>query len=160
MSQPIRVLFLCTGNACRSQMAEALLRHLGGDGFEACSAGSAPAGYVHELADLALLAMQMPLAPDARSKSWDEFADVHVDVVITLCDVAAALPCPAWPSAKWKAHWPLPDPACHPGSPPERTDLAMRVAGRLMAKIEALTQLDFTQPSPAVQQALDRLGEI
>ncbi len=153
------VLFVCTGNACRSQMAEALLRHEGGERFNVHSAGSQPAGFVHGLAVDALAAMHVPLH-DARSKSWDEFADAKVDVVITLCDNAAAEACPAWPGSPLTAHWPLPDPAYHPGSPQQRLDFCMTVAARLRDKIRGLTSLDWSSPRAALQTALERLGEI
>jgi arsenate reductase len=154
-----RVLFLCTGNSCRSQMAEALLRHLGGDRFEACSAGSNPAGFVHELALRALAQLNVP-AGEARSKSWDEFAEVELDVVITLCDYAAAQACPTWHGPALRSHWPLPDPATFLGAPDEMLEYAVRVARRLSTKIEGLVKLDFRLPRAQLQHHLDRLGEI
>lgn len=157
--QKRKVLFLCTGNACRSQMAEAMLRHLGGDSFEALSAGSAPAGFIHPLAEEVLEAMDIPLV-QPRSKSWDEFADVAVDVVITVCDNAAGETCPVWPGDPLCAHWPLPDPSYHPGTAQERSAFAMQVAGRLRAKIQALVDLDWSAGRNDVKDRLRFLGEI
>jgi len=156
---PRRILFLCTGNSCRSQIAEAILRHLGGDAFEAYSAGSHPAGFVHDLAFEALARLEIP-ADDLRSKGWDEFADVTFDAILTLCAQAAAEPCPLWDGPSTVSAWPLPDPAYHPGKPDERVEYALRVARRLQAKIEALLVLDFTLPGEELQRRLDGLGEI
>jgi arsenate reductase len=153
------ILFLCTGNACRSQMAEALLRFEGGERYEVLSAGSQPAGFVHGLAIDTMAAMHVPMV-DAESKSWDEFRDCAVDAVITLCDNAAAETCPVWPGSPLTAHWSLPDPAYHPGSPQQRLDFCMTVATRLRDKIRGLVALDWSAPRASLQVALDRLGEI
>lgn len=103
------ILFLCTGNAARSQMAEALARLDHGDRIAAASAGSHPAGMVHPDAVRAIAT----LGPDisgARSKSADEFRDTDFDVVVTVCD-SAAQDCPLWPSAKRIEHWSIEDPS-------------------------------------------------
>ena len=103
------ILFLCTGNAARSQMAEALARLDHGDRVEAVSAGSRPAGMVHSDAVRAIAA----LGPDisgARSKSAEEFRDTDFDAVVTVCD-SAALDCPLWPKAKRIEHWSIEDPS-------------------------------------------------
>jgi len=88
-----KVLALCTGNSCRSVMAEALINHLGKGKYEAVSAGSQPAGYVHPKSIQTLIRHSInPGQP--RSKSWDEFAGKSFDLVITVCDQAAAESCP------------------------------------------------------------------
>jgi len=140
-------------------MAEALLRIAGRDRFEAHSAGSRPAGFVHDLAIAAMSRLGVPLG-EARSKSWDEFVQADFDVVITLCDDAASESCPTWPGAPLRAHWPVPDPAFHPGTDEERIEFAVRVAERLRLKIEGLTRVDFAAGLDAAQQRLDRLGAI
>ena len=107
--QKKRILFLCTGNAARSQMAEALARLDHADSVEVVSAGSHPAGMVHPAAIRAIGA----LGPDisgARSKSADEFRDTDFDVVVTVCD-SAAQDCPIWPNAKRIEHWSIEDPS-------------------------------------------------
>ena len=144
MASRIKELFLCTGNCCRSQMAETLLRQIGGDRFESLSAGSHPAGHIHALAELAMERMGFATAGQ-RSKSWDEFADAQVDVVITLCDSAANEPCPIWPGAPLTVHWPHPDPAGLMGDEDERIAAAVRVAATLRRKIEKLVALDFAR---------------
>ena len=159
MADKRRVLFLCTGNSCRSQMAEAILRELGGERFEAYSAGSWPAGFVHELAVEAMARLNVPMTNQV-SKSWDEFADSSMDVVITLCDAAAAETCPNWPGDPIRAHWSLPDPALHPGSPEDRVEFAVRIARRLQAKIEALVNLDWSRPGDELSDQIMSLGDI
>lgn len=154
-----KVLFLCTGNSCRSQMAEAILRLLGGDRFEALSAGSHPAGFIHPLALEAMRRMEVPLE-NQISKSWDEFAATSLDAVITVCDAAAGESCPAWPASPVCVHWFLPDPAYHPGDEEERLEFALRVAKRLRAKLEGLVELDWAMSRQELQQRLDFLGEI
>lgn len=105
-----RVLVLCTGNSCRSVMAEALFNHLGKSNIEAVSAGSDPAGYVHPKSIETLKRHGIdPGHP--RSKSWDEFAGQHFDLVVTVCDAAAAESCPAFIGPVKKLHWSTPDPA-------------------------------------------------
>jgi len=154
-----RVLFLCTGNACRSQMAEAILRHLGDERFEALSAGSHPAGFIHVLAEIALQRMGISLQ-EQTSKSWDQFVSTPIDAVITLCDAAAGLPCPLFPGGPIRAHWSLPDPTQQPGTDDERTAFATLVAQRLRAKIEAMIALDWNAPRGELQKRLEFLGEI
>ncbi len=155
-----KVLFLCTGNCCRSQMAEAILRRLGGERFEALSAGSHPAGFVYPLAIEAMQRLDVPIDEDQTSKSWDEFADVPVDAVITLCDAAAGESCPAWPGIPVRAHWSLPDPSSHFGTDSERLEFTLRVATRLRTKIEGLIDLDWSLPEDELTKRLQFLGEI
>ena len=154
-----RILFLCTGNSCRSQIAEALLRHLGADRFEALSAGSDPAGFVHGLALDAIKYMNLSVA-GLESKSWNQFADVPVDVVITLCDNAAARQCPVWSGSPITVHWPLPDPAYHPAKPKERFEFTLAVANRLREKIGAMVRLDWSADRHELTSRLEHLGEI
>mgnify|MGYP000875082145 FL=1 len=105
-----RVLVLCTGNSCRSVMAEALFNHLGQGSIEAVSAGSNPAGYVHPKSIDTLKRYGIdPGSP--RSKSWDEFAGQPFDLVVTVCDAAAAESCPVFLGPVNKLHWSTPDPA-------------------------------------------------
>src|SRR5688500_19826824 len=105
-----RVLVLCTGNSCRSVMAEALFNHLGQGNIEAVSAGSNPAGYVHPKS-IEILKRYGIDPGQPRSKSWDEFTGQHFDLVVTVCDVAAAESCPALIGPVKKLHWSTPDPA-------------------------------------------------
>ena len=105
-----RVLVLCTGNSCRSVIAESLFNHMGKGNIEAVSAGSNPAGYVHQKSIETL--KRHGIDPgNPRSKSWDEFAGQHFDLVVTVCDAAAAERCPAFIGPVKKLHWSTPDPA-------------------------------------------------
>jgi len=104
-----RILFLCTGNAARSQMAEAIARNFHGDVVDAVSAGSRPAGWVHPLAIRAMAEVGVDIQ-DAESKSAAQFIDQPFDVVVTVCD-SAAQDCPLWPGAARIEHWPIEDPS-------------------------------------------------
>ncbi|HEX7621119.1 MAG TPA: arsenate reductase ArsC, partial [Anaerolineales bacterium] len=88
-----KVLFLCTGNSCRSQMAEAIVNTRRADNWEAASAGTKPAGCVHPMALAAL--SEIGIQHSGRSKLVDEFRDVDLDLVVTLCD-SAQEECPVW----------------------------------------------------------------
>jgi arsenate reductase len=113
-----KVLVLCTGNSCRSVMAEALINHLGQGKYQAVSAGSFPAGYVHPKSIATLQRHGIdPGAP--RSKSWDEFADQHFDLLVTVCDQAANESCPVGLAQYPRLHWSTPDPAKAEGSEAE-----------------------------------------
>jgi len=113
-----RILFLCTGNAARSQMAEGLMRAFHGGAVDVVSAGSRPAGWVHPLAIGALAEIGIDIS-DAQSKSADPFLNEPFDVVVTVCD-SAALDCPTWPGAKRIEHWPIEDPSFGEGSGAQR----------------------------------------
>lgn len=105
-----RVLVLCTGNSCRSVLAEALFNQLGKGKFEAVSAGSKPAGYVHPKSIETL--KRHDIAPGKPfSKSWDVFDGQKFDIVVTVCDEAAAESCPVFLGPAQKLHWSTPDPA-------------------------------------------------
>ena len=109
-SDVFNVLVLCTGNSCRSIMAEALINNLGRGRYRAWSAGSVPAGYVHPRSIETLNRHGMdPGQP--RSKSWNEYAEQSFDLVITVCDQAASETCPLFPGSPKKLHWSTPDPA-------------------------------------------------
>jgi arsenate reductase len=113
--EPTKVLVLCTGNSCRSVMAEALINHFGRGRYRAWSAGSFPTGYVHPKA-LATLKRHDIDPGQPRSKSWNEFANQSFDLVITVCDQAAGESCPLFPGKPKKLHWSTPDPAKATGS--------------------------------------------
>ncbi len=108
-----KVLFLCTGNSCRSQMAEAIVNARWDDAWEAYSAGTQPAGYVHPLA-LRVLS-EVGIQHAGRSKRADEYRDVSFDLVVTVCDDAAEN-CPVWLGKGRRVHMGFPDPAKATGS--------------------------------------------
>jgi len=115
-----RVLFLCTGNSARSQMAEGLVNHFLGDRWEAYSAGTQPAGYVHPLAVRAMAELDIDIS-GRRSKSTDEFRDAVFDVVITVCDDAART-CPIWLGQGHRVHIGFPDPVAATGTEEEQLE--------------------------------------
>jgi arsenate reductase len=146
----MNVLFLCTGNSARSILAEALLNARSDGRIQAYSAGSHPKGVVHPLALTVLRTCEIG-TEGLRSKSWDEFAGEgvpHMDVVITVCDQAAAEACPLWPGAPVKVHWGLPDPAAATGSDAERLAAFAAAFTLLEKRIELLLglPLDFLSP--------------
>jgi arsenate reductase len=107
-----RVLFLCTGNACRSQIAEGWLRHLGGERFEALSAGVEPHG-LHPRAVSTMREVGVDISGQ-RSEDIALYLDAPPDLVVTVCDRAAAR-CPELPASTPVLHWPFPDPASASG---------------------------------------------
>ncbi|WP_262690760.1 arsenate reductase ArsC [Kordiimonas aestuarii] len=129
------VLVLCTGNSCRSIMGEALINHLSKGRYRAVSAGSDPAGYVHQKS-LETLARHGINMTDARSKSWDDFADNRFDYVITVCDQAAGESCPVFRGAPQKLHWSTPDPAKATGSEDDITAAFDAAFAMLKQRIE------------------------
>lgn len=110
------VLFLCTGNSCRSQMAEAITNHEMWDGWMAYSAGTKPAGYVHPRA-LEVLA-EIGIQHEGYSKTVDEFIETPFNLVVTVCD-SAAEKCPVWLAAGRRIHKSYQDPAAATGTEQE-----------------------------------------
>ncbi|MGY5859879.1 MAG: arsenate reductase ArsC [Candidatus Thorarchaeota archaeon] len=109
-----RVLFLCTGNSARSQMAEALLRHLGVEGFKVYSAGTKPQSEVNPFAIEALKERGIP-TEELYPKLVGEMVNLEIDLVVTVCD-SAKQSCPHFPGAKLMEHWSLEDPAAFQGT--------------------------------------------
>jgi arsenate reductase len=117
-SHPLKVLVLCTGNSCRSVMAEALINDLGRGRYQAWSAGSVPVGSVHPKSIETL--QRHGIDPgQPRSKSWNALAEQSFELVITVCDQAADERCPLFPGNPKKLHWGTPDPAKVTGSDAE-----------------------------------------
>ena len=135
---PIRVLFVCTGNSARSVMAEALLRHKGGPGFEVHSAGTEPRG-INPLT-LATLAQAGIDASWARSKSVTEYLGQPFDYVVTVCDQARQT-CPVFPGVHESLHWGYEDPAEATGTDEERLAVFRRVFIQLGERINQFIPL-------------------
>lgn len=144
------VLFLCTGNSCRSILAEATFNHLAPPGWRAVSAGSHPTGTVHPRA-LALLTREGIPAADAASKTWDALP-TSPDIVVTVCDSAAGETCPAYLQPSLRAHWGVDDPARATGTEAEIEAAFVRAYARLRGCIEAFLA------EPAVQRPDDRVA--
>lgn len=129
------ILILCTGNSCRSHMAEGILRAAVGDAAEVASAGSAPAGYVHPLAIAVLKEIDIDISGHT-SKHLDEFLAQDVHTVITVCGNADQA-CPVFPGQSAKHHWPFDDPAHATGTEAEQLAVFRRVRDEIRAKFEA-----------------------
>ena len=131
-----QVLFLCTGNSCRSQMAEGLVNYYLGDEWDAYSAGTDPAGYVHPLAVRAMSELNIDISCQ-RSKSTDEFREYEFDSVVTVCDDAAEN-CPVWLGSGLKVHIGFEDPARATGSDEERLAVFRRVRDEIRREMTKL----------------------
>ncbi len=131
---PKRVLILCTGNSCRSQMAEDLWELLGEGKWVSESAGSKPSGYVHPLAIKAMEELGRDLSRH-QSKSLDQFQDQPFDLVVTVCDNAKQA-CPVFHGAKKTLHWPFDDPADATGTDDEKMVVFRRVRDEIKQKIQ------------------------
>ena len=129
------VLFLCTGNSCRSQMAEAIVKAHLGDRWEAVSAGTKPAGNVHPKA-LAALA-EIGIQHQGRSKLAEEFRGVDFDLVVTVCDDAAEN-CPVWLGKGKRAHLGFPDPAKAEGTEEEQLAVFRSVRDAIAQRVPEL----------------------
>lgn len=131
-----RVLFLCTGNSCRSQMAEGLLRTLGGNCFEALSAGARPAGYVHPMAVQVMGELEIDISRQ-QSKHINEFLPPQgtpPDLIISVCS-SAEKECPLFPGNVERWHWPFDDPAHAEGTEEEKVSEFRRVRDEIEAAI-------------------------
>lgn len=129
-----RVLVLCTGNSCRSQMAEALWEMLGDGQWQSASAGSKPSGYVHPLAVRAMGELGIDISQQV-SKSLDQFRDEPFDLIVTVCDNAKEA-CPVFPGAKETLHWPFDDPADATGNDDEKMVVFRRVRDEIKESIQ------------------------
>ena len=130
---PKRVLFLCTHNSSRSQMAEGLLRVYGGGRYEALSAGTHPTS-VHPLAQQAMAELGIDISTQ-RAKTLDEFRGQTLELVVTVCDEAAE-ECPFFPGARQQVHWGFEDPSQAQGSEDERLAVFRRVRDGLKERIQ------------------------
>ena len=132
MTERKRILFLCTGNSARSQMAEGLLRHEAGECFEVFSAGTRPS-----LVRPEAIAVMNEIGIDIsgnRSKSIDEFVGQNLDTVITVCDNAKES-CPVFPGKTQRLHWPFEDPASVEGTEDQRKDAFRKIRDRIHGRI-------------------------
>ncbi len=137
-----RILFICTHNSARSQMAEGWLRHLGNDQFEAYSAGT-EATHVRPLAIRAMAEVGIDISSQ-QSKTLDRYLGEPFDDVITVCDSAAEA-CPVFLGAKRQRHWSFPDPSQATGSEDEQLDVYRRVRDAIRSRIQ--TELLNTVPN-------------
>ena len=156
------VLFICTGNAARSILAEGLMSHYGADRFKANSAGSHPTGQVNPLARQAL--QKFGIETDGfRSKNWDEFSrdgSPELDFVFTVCDKAAGEVCPIWPGQPVTAHWGVADPAAVEGSDEQKQQAIRDAAVTLKRRIELFLALPLAKlDAVALNTAVSDIGK-
>lgn len=137
MHYPIRVLFLCTGNSARSQMAEALLRNLGKDDFEVYSAGTDPKP-LNPLAVKVMQEIQIDISPQ-HSKDLNAFIDQKFDFIITVCDRARDN-CPTFPGDNVRIHWSYDDPAEIEGTEEEKQAVFRRVRNEIRNRLNIWIQ--------------------
>lgn len=163
MAKIYNVLFLCTGNSARSILGEALMNHpaLNHGRFRGFSAGSHPKDQVNPWTLETLRHNGFP-AEGFRSKSWEEFAAPgapRMDFVFTVCDQAAAEPCPYWPGQPMTAHWGLPDPAAVQGSDADKRKAFKGTLLALRRRIEVFTSLPLDKlDTIAIQEKIIGIG--
>jgi len=157
----MNILFLCTGNSCRSILGEATFNHLAPAGWKAMSAGSQPTGQVHPRS-LALLAREGIATDGYYSKSWDHLPATP-DIVVTVCASAASETCPAYLGPVLRTHWGVDDPAHAVGTDAE-IDAAFDQAYRILrTRIEAFLALPLEQlkhDRARLKAELDRIGTL
>jgi len=155
----MKLLFLCTGNSCRSILGEAIFNHLAPAGWRAMSAGSHPTGQVHPRS-LALLAREGIATAGLYSKSWDNLPATP-DIVVTVCASAAGETCPAYLGPVLRTHWGVDDPAHASGTDAE-IDAAFDQTYRILrTRIEAFLALppaELKRDRARVKAELDRVG--
>ncbi|MFT6899594.1 MAG: arsenate reductase [Paraglaciecola sp.] len=154
----LKILYICTHNRCRSILSEAITNHLGKGKIVAKSAGSQPVGMVHPLSIKYL--NEAGIATDGlRSQSWDEFETFAPDLVITVCDAAAAETCPLWFGNGAKVHWALQDPSKMSGSEAQIADAFRGTIDEITERVQALLTLDIDAANQAdLSTALRALG--
>ena len=133
--KPPAILILCTGNSCRSHLAEGILQRALGDGFRVASAGSKPAGYVHPLGIKAMAEIGIDISGH-RSKHLDEFLTDEVETVITVCGNADQV-CPVFPGQVNRHHWGFDDPAHAEGDEEQQLHVFRRVRDEIRRVFEA-----------------------
>jgi arsenate reductase len=156
----MRILVLCTGNSCRSILAEVLFNDLGRGEIAAHSAGSHPAGTVNPGA-LEKLQKEGHSTTGLSSKSWDQFSGLdapEIDIVITVCDSAAGETCPLWSGSPVSVHWGIPDPA---DAPADEMEVAFDLAySQLRKRIEQVCELPLASMDVRyLKDALQRIHD-
>lgn len=157
----MNILFLCTGNSCRSILGEAIFNHLAPTGWKAVSAGSKPAGYVHPRS-LALLTREGIPTEGYHSKSWENLPATP-DIVISVCGNAANETCPAYLGPVLRSHWGVEDPAHATGTDEEIDAAFIKAYSILRARIEAFLALPLEtlkHDKAALKVAMDKIATI
>jgi arsenate reductase len=157
----MHILFLCTGNSCRSVLSEASFNHLAPDGWKAISAGSQPTGRLHPRA-VALLGRKGISTAGCYSKSWDALP-VTPDIVVTVCGSAAGETCPAYLGPVLRTHWGLDDPSHAVGTDEEIEAAFERTHAIILARTRAFLALPLDElkaDKARFKAELDRIGTL
>ena len=157
----MNILFLCTGNSCRSVLSEATFNHLAPQGFKAISAGSHPTGWLHPRA-VVLLDRKGISTAGYTSKSWDDLP-VTPDVVVTVCSSAAGETCPAYLGPVLRTHWGLEDPSHVTGTDAEIEAAFERTCDIIRARVQAFLALpldELKDDKVRFKAELDRIGTL
>jgi arsenate reductase len=155
------ILFLCSGNSCRSVLSEASFNHLAPDGWKAISAGSQPTGWLHRRA-VALLSRKGISTAGYYSKSWDDLP-VTPDIVVTVCSSAAGETCPAYLGPALRTHWGLEDPSHATGTEAEIAAAFERTHAIIVARTQAFLALPLDElkaDKARFKRELDRIGTL
>lgn len=158
--QPVSILFLCTHNSSRSQMAEGLLRAYGGSRYQVYSAGTHPRS-VHPLAIqvMAEVGIDISEAAGHRAKGLEEFAhQPPIDLVVTVCDEAAE-ECPFFPNARRQEHWGFPDPGAAIGTEEERLAIFRQVRDAITARVARFLQQTASSGTTTTASSLSAEAE-
>ena len=148
MNSPLKLLYVCTHNACRSILAEVISQDILGDRASVSSAGSSPAGRIHPLT-LRFLEDQGSATAGLESESFDAHKEFAPDIVVTVCDRAANEACPLWLEPVASVHWGLPDPSHAEGDDRARLEAFEPVVQIIASRISALAALEFETLSTA-----------
>ncbi|MBU2883575.1 arsenate reductase ArsC [Psychrosphaera sp. B3R10] len=146
----MNILYICTHNRCRSILSEAITNQLAQGKYRAFSAGSQPVGEVHPLS-IKYLAEKGIATDKLKSQSWDDFEDIKPDIVVTVCDSAAAEVCPHWFDDTLKVHWGLTDPSKLDGTESEFKHAFYQVMESIERRVHKLMSLDFSTLSKPEQ---------
>ncbi|MFK5950859.1 MAG: arsenate reductase ArsC [Methylococcales bacterium] len=156
----LNILVVCTGNSCRSVMTEALLNHFGKGRIKAYSAGSHPIGRINEGALATLKRHNLP-TEGYQSQSWEDFADIAMDIVITVCDNAAGETCPVFLTKAVRAHWGVSDPGHVEGTDEEKIAAFEQTFATLKRRVEKMLALDLGQiPNQKLTDKLNEIGKL
>jgi arsenate reductase (thioredoxin) len=161
MNSPLKLLYVCTHNACRSILAEVVTRKMLGNRAEVRSAGSSPAGRIHPLT-LQFLQAQGHTATDLASESFEEHRNFDPDIVVTVCQSAANEVCPVWLEPAANVHWGLPDPSHANGDQHAKLkafEPVMQIIARRAAALAALKFEGFSTAETArAMQTMESLS--
>lgn len=154
------VLVVCTGNSCRSVMTEALMNHLGKGRIKAYSAGSHPIGKINEGALATLKRHGLP-TEGYKSQSWEDFDEIPMDIVITICDNAAGETCPVYLTDAVRAHWGVSDPGHVEGTEEQKIAAFEETFGILEKRVKKMLELDLEHmPKQELTDKLNEIGKI